>query len=663
MRAQAEPHIIRSPVNPEYLIATFQEGRFTDGSAVNCGYSVSRDGGLSWSRALIPGTTASTGGPYPRLTDPVAGVAPSGNAYLNTLWAGSATQVGAILVSRSTNGDTFNAPRIAYQAPTTSNLPDKNWMAINTFAGTPTAGRIVVTFTLFQPGETGPHPILRVFSDDAGENWSQAALVHSGNLQVQGSQPVFLPDGRLAIVYWNFNGTNDFSDDFLELVVSPDGGATFGAPKFITAVNIYDAPAMRDGAFLPSATTDRTTGTLFVAYQALQNGSPRIMFTKSANAGTTWSTPVPISDNPGSAVFNAAITASPDGQKLAVSFYDTRDNPGLSTMLDFYIAHSFDGGATWQPNIRATSVSTNATIAPLTPGGYMLGDYQGIAEPTNSLVPAVPVWVDTRTANSDPFTSRVRIIPPFTPAPPADFDHNSNVDIIWQNNRTGQSAIWLMNQTTRIAQSYLPVVALEWVIAGTGDFNSDGQTDIIWQNNATGQRAVWLMNGSTIMERRYLPTAAVQWQIAGTGDFNRDGKVDIIWQNISTGQRVVWLMNGTTRIGAVYLPTVSTAWQIAAVADFNRDGFVDLLWQQTFTGQRAIWLMNGTTKVADRYLPTSATEWRIAGAGEFNADGQTDILWENTGTGQRAIWFMNETHQIGEFFLPTVVTEWEIRNH
>jgi hypothetical protein len=65
---------VRSPVDPNFLVATFQEGRFTDGQAVNCGYSVSRDGGLTWTRALIPGLTASSGGPYPRVTDPVAAI-------------------------------------------------------------------------------------------------------------------------------------------------------------------------------------------------------------------------------------------------------------------------------------------------------------------------------------------------------------------------------------------------------------------------------------------------------------------------------------------------------------------------------------------------------------------------------------------------------------
>jgi hypothetical protein len=39
----------------------------------------------------------------------------------------------------------------------------------------------------------------------------------------------------------------------------------------------------------------------------------------------------------------------------------------------------------------------------------MLGDYLGIAPTTSVNVPAVPVWVDTRTGNPDPFISRVGI--------------------------------------------------------------------------------------------------------------------------------------------------------------------------------------------------------------------------------------------------------------
>lgn len=419
-RAQAEPHIARAPGDPDFLLATFQEGRFEDGGGVSCGYSVSHDGGLTWTRDLIPNLGTVSGGRYDRATDPVAGIDRADNAYLNTLGLVHATNSrgepsfdGSVLVNRSTDGGaSFGPPVLVYKEPNADSFADKNWMAINTIAGTPHAGRIVVTFTIFSNIGGMNHPIRRAYSDDQGATWSSAAFIHSPTRQVQGSQPVFLRDGSLVILYWNFNNTGSFSDDFIELVESTDGGETFGAPKFVTRVALYNHPSVRDGAFLPSATTDRATGSIYLTYQARHNGAPRIMFTQSANAGASWSTPIPISDNPAtSGVFNPAIAAAPDGQTLTVAFYDSRDNPGSDTLVDMYLAQSFDGGATWQPNIRMSSASTDAALAPLTSGGYMLGDYQAIAEPTNPNVPAVPVWVDTRTGDPDPFVTRVGIAP------------------------------------------------------------------------------------------------------------------------------------------------------------------------------------------------------------------------------------------------------------
>ncbi len=122
-----------------------------------------------------------------------------------------------------------------------------------------------------------------------------------------------------------------------------------------------------------------------------------------------------ISDNPaGSGVFNPAIAASPDGETLSVIFYDQRANPGSTTRCDLFLAQSFDGGNTWQPNLRLTSESTDAALAPRTADGFMLGDYLGIAAPTGAPgVPAVPVWIDTRTGNPDPFAVRVETHPAF----------------------------------------------------------------------------------------------------------------------------------------------------------------------------------------------------------------------------------------------------------
>jgi len=47
----------------------------------------------------------------------------------------------------------------------------------------------------------------------------------------------------------------------------------------------------------------------------------------------------------------------------------------------------------------------------------MLGDYLGVADPTNANVPSVPVWIDTRTGNPDPFVARVASSPVPNPTP------------------------------------------------------------------------------------------------------------------------------------------------------------------------------------------------------------------------------------------------------
>lgn len=412
MRAQAEPHIARAITNEDFLAGVFQEGRFaTSGGAVDCGYSISHDGGLNWTRALIPGLTMTSNGPYFRATDPVAAFDLNGNVYLETLVATDAQFLnGAVVLSKSTDGGaTFSAPLVAFQPGNSSVFPDKEWMAINTFGNTATAGRILVTFSLFSNTSTTGAPIMRTYSTDTGFTWSSPGAI-SNETNLQGSQPLFLPNGSCVVVYWNF-GTGPASER-LQAVNSTDGGVTFGSPHIITSATEYNEPSIRSGSFLASAVGDRTTQNVYVVYQGLLAGNPRIAFTKSTDGGITWSSPFAISNNPaGSGVFNPAINVSPDGRTISVVFYDHRDNPGSTVLVDLYLAQSFDFGNTWQPNIRLTSVSTNASLAPLTSEGYMLGDYLGVAQTTRPTVPAVPIWVDTRTGNADPFITRAGIAP------------------------------------------------------------------------------------------------------------------------------------------------------------------------------------------------------------------------------------------------------------
>jgi hypothetical protein len=126
-------------------------------------------------------------------------------------------------------------------------------------------------------------PIYRAYSTNCGATWSSIANVNAADANLQGSQPVFLPNGNLVIVYWNF-GSSGSPGERLEAVISSDGGVTFGPPKRIASATEYNEPNIRTGSFLPSAVSDRTNGNLFVACQAIRKSYSRNRIT-AARAG------------------------------------------------------------------------------------------------------------------------------------------------------------------------------------------------------------------------------------------------------------------------------------------------------------------------------------------------------------------------------------------
>jgi hypothetical protein len=255
------------------------------------------------------------------------------------------------------------------------------------------------------------------------------------------------------------------------------------------------------------------------------------------------------------------------------------------------------------------------------------------------------------------------VVPHSTVAIGADFNGDGKSDLLWQNSLTGAIGTWLMNGTIAPSVSVsaipdYPWILPEWSVAATGDFNADGRTDLVWQNNRTGERAIWLMNG-TAFTGIALGTFDLAWSIATAGDFNGDGKPDLVWQNIVTGERAIWLMNGTTLASSVSLGTYDTVWSIAATGDFNGDGKTDLVWQNTVTGEKSIWLMNGTTLTAGVSLGTYP-QLEIDATGDFNGDGQTDIVWTNKTTGERGIWLMNGTTIASTVSLGVVSLDWTL---
>lgn len=422
-RGQAEPHLFRSAARPHLLLATYQEGRYPDSGALGNGFGVSEDGGRTWSRGLSPALTTATGGPYPRATDPVAAIGPEGAMYLNALVSLDPTFTrSAVALQRSNDdGATWSPPIIIYQPPNAQFFADKNWLAVNDHPGAPNPGRLIATWTNFTStpagGRTGSH-LEAALSDDRGTTWTAPITITPAGSSNQGTQPFFLPDGSVGVVYVTFLNPSDVRQFSLNFKRSDDGGRTFPAnPTTIVGfVPGWDDPELRDGIFLPSATVARGSGEIFVTYTAVSAGTPRVMLTRSADRGASWTPPVVVSDQPsGHGVSNPAVAATADGRTISIVFIDKRHAPEGRGWVDLYAALSFDGGATWQPNIRLSDVSSDLRFGPPTTRGVMLGDYLGVVPPLGSDGAAVAIWCDTRTGDSDPFTVR------FTPAPAPDY--------------------------------------------------------------------------------------------------------------------------------------------------------------------------------------------------------------------------------------------------
>jgi hypothetical protein len=127
---------------------------------------------------------------------------------------------------------------------------------------------------------------------------------------------------------------------------------------------------------------------------------------------------------------------------------------------------------------------------------------------------------------------------------------------------------------------------------------------------STHQTAVWYLNNNTRIGSAYGPTLPAGWRLAGVADFNGDGNPDYGLFNSSAHQTAIWYLSGVTRIGSAYGPTLPSPWALTGTADFNRDGSPDYVLYNPSTGQTALWYL--TTMFSS--APPMAQLFRPAGA-------------------------------------------------
>jgi len=215
---------------------------------------------------------------------------------------------------------TWGPPTFINQTTAPSTFNDKPWIAVDTNATSPFKDRIYVTWTRFlfnaSNGNYVQSPIFFASSTDGGATFSTPTNICAPVIYDQGSRPVVGPDGTLY-VFWN-GSTRLAALNSTYMAKSSDGGATWSSPLSVSTVT--NIPGIRNTAFrvnsYPAAAAapngdlyatwntevDNThpifTGdegcAFFIPGNHLSTCHSVAVYSKSTDAGATWTAPVPV---------------------------------------------------------------------------------------------------------------------------------------------------------------------------------------------------------------------------------------------------------------------------------------------------------------------------------------------------------------------------------
>ena len=279
---------------------------------------------------------------------------------------------------------------------------DKEWMAVDNFPG-PGQQNTYLAWRSFTTGLTG---IRFTRSNNNGASFEPPGgtlIAPAGAFNVQGAAVTVGADSAVY-VFWLDQSAGAGTPNIIRMRKSTDQGLTFGppitvAPLLTTETNggLGAVGGFRTAAFPAVAVNPTNANHLFVVYNDNPAGadSGNIYFRQSIDGGATWTSQFQLNNDATTRlqVF-PAIAVTPDGSRLAVSWYDRRRDPADALIERWGVIATISGNsATFGPNFRISDQFPAVFGGDPVVNAVYMGDYDTMIANNNFFY---GVWGDNR---------------------------------------------------------------------------------------------------------------------------------------------------------------------------------------------------------------------------------------------------------------------------
>ncbi len=642
--------------------------------------SYSYDGGATWQESSVSSIVGGT-----NLGNSAISVDTEGIFYVATV-AANRSNLTTIAVSRSQDGGAswLNAIDVVGADVKVRFIHDRPWIVVD--SPNKTQKNVYVSWTRFDDTDKRSS-IMFARSTNGGNRFLTPIEItpNTKGFNVDGSRLAIGAKGEIYIS-WVDNQTGT-----IFLAKSTNQGVSFSQPISVITLGDLRTPSFLNGSFKTNSyaslavdtSNTRTQNFLYLAYNGRTSiDSPdksNIFLLRSTNGGQTWEQPLKVNDDQTiTDQWMPSVTVTSSG-KVALLWYDRRNNPVNNSLIDVYAATSLDGGQTIRANLRVTDTSWPLVPTPTAISFGYHGEYNQISAQGDFINLH---WADERSGTDpDIYFAKLAV----DDLQEADFSlsgrtlfasakANDTATFLGESLRVGAFNDFIeLSADTNLANATLQFSDTQ-ILAGNG-FN----LNVLVPANAKAGNYIVTVTGtskdrsrSTILRLTVLnkdPEVKVPVNLTkSSGESTRpkiitdsQGMFHLVWQDDSDGVAAIFYANSID--GKIFSTPINLSRSfnpaLKPIITADKQGSIHIIWEEPYlTGNFLVYTR--TDDLGKSFLPKRIITSDIASS--FNAklaietDGTIDLVWSamlNSGT---SALLLSQSKDRGEnFTIPKVV--------